>query len=283
MKALLDSIDIGNNRSLDFSRRALVMGIVNCTPDSFYPSSRKPGRDDALCAAQTMIDAGADIIDIGGESTRPGSDAVGIDEETRRVVPVIHAIRQNTDVPISIDTRNSAVARVALDAGADMVNDVSGLTYDQHMAGVVFERGVPIIIMHMRDTPKTMQENPHFEDPLAEVKEELETRVAAARSAGIQKNRIIIDPGIGFGKRLEDNLSLIQHLGGLKDMGFPVLVGISRKSFIQKVLDRDVENRLAGTLAAEAVAVLHGADILRVHDVKETLDLVTMLAALKGS
>ncbi len=270
-----------DGRRLDMTQRPLVMGILNCTPDSFYPASRRGDSGDAAHAALDMIEAGADIIDVGGESTRPGADYVDADEETRRVVPVIRAIRRVSPIPISIDTRKRVVAEAALDAGADIVNDVSGLRDDPDLRRLAAERGAPVVLMHMRGSSKTMQRRPRYDDAVAEVRSELIERVEIAVEAGVPEETIILDPGIGFGKRAEDNLAIIANLSMFVELGRPVLIGISRKSFVDAVLDRAVEDRLAGSLAAEAYAVLEGAHIVRVHDVRETVDLVRMITAIR--
>ncbi len=269
-------------RTLDFSRKTFVMGILNCTPDSFYPGSRRASREDAEAAARAMIDAGADIIDVGGESSRPGSDSVSSADEIARVVPVIAAIRRVSDVLVSIDTRKRAVAESALDAGADMVNDISALRDDPGLAPLVARRRVPVVLMHMRGTPKTMQENPSYRDTMGEILRELESAVAAAVSAGVPRELIVLDPGIGFGKRVEDNLRIIGELGTLRSLGLPILIGLSRKAFIGAVLDRPVERRLIGTVAANALAILNGADIVRVHDVAEAVEMVRIIEAIRG-
>jgi dihydropteroate synthase len=269
------------NRSLDFRARIYVMGILNCTPDSFYPGSRVPGLDQALEQAWSMIDAGADILDVGGESTRPGSDPVETAQEIERVVPVIAGIRKRSDVLISIDTRKTEVAEKALDAGADLVNDVSALRGNRPLAECIAARGVPVILMHMRGEPKNMQENPHYEDTIAEVIAELSSSIDFALSSGIAEDRIIIDPGIGFGKRCQDNLAIIRGLSALHSLGCPVVMGLSRKSFIGTVLDKPVEGRLIGTVAANMLALMNGADILRVHDVGEAVDTVKIFEAVQ--
>jgi len=268
-------------RRFDFRKRAYVMGIINCTPDSFYGGSRKATVQKALEAGRKMVRDGADILDMGGESTRPGSDAVSADEELGRVCPVIEALRRESDVPLSIDTTKAAVAREALRLGCDMVNDVSGLRADPQMASAVAEAGIPVVLMHMRGTPKTMQKAPFYADTVGEIKAELQDMVDAALAGGVGSERIIIDPGIGFGKRVEDNLRIIGGLRGLKSMGFPVLIGLSRKSFIGAVLDRPVDERLIGTVVANTAALLAGADILRVHDVREAVEAVKMIQAVR--
>ena len=271
------------NRVLDFQERPYVMGILNCTPDSFYPGSRVPEIDQAVQRALSMIQAGADILDVGGESTRPGSDPVGASVEIGRVVPVINKIRELSEVLISIDTRKAEVAEKALAAGADLVNDVSALRDNRALAECIVERDVPVILMHMRGEPKNMQENPHYRDVIAEITEELAGFIDFARSCGIREVRIIIDPGIGFGKRLQDNLCILRDLRSLRCLGHPILIGLSRKSFIGMVLDKPVDERLIGTVAAHTLALMNGADILRVHDVAEAVDTVKMFEAVRRS
>ena len=277
------------------------MGIINCTPDSFYAESRGPGIDESRAAAEAMRVHGADIIDIGGESTRPGSNQVPADEQIARTVPVIRAIRLRMDVPISIDTRSAEAAEAALDAGASMVNDVSALRDDKRMASLAAERGVPVVLMHMLGRPRTMQKNPRYSDVIAEVRDFFARRIDAALSAGINEENIIIDPGIGFGKRLQDNILLLRKLDELRRGGGQrILVGLSRKSFLGLILDRDREalgareeshppkevpesapsDRLTATLAAHAWCLSAGVDILRVHDVKETRELIAVWEAL---
>jgi dihydropteroate synthase len=259
------------------------MGILNCTPDSFYPGSRVPGIDQAVQRAQAMIQAGADILDVGGESTRPGSDPVEAAGEIERVVPVIQKIRKLSNVLISIDTRKLEVAERALGAGADLVNDVSALRGGRALGQSIARRDVPVILMHMRGEPKTMQENPQYGNVIAEITDELAACIDFARSCGVRENRIIIDPGIGFGKRLQDNLAILRDLGSLRSLGCPILIGLSRKSFIGMVLGKPVDQRLTGTVAAHMLALMNGADILRVHDVEEAVDTVKMFEAVRRS
>lgn len=268
------------SRTLDFDRTTYVMGILNCTPDSFHAGSRLPTLREALQAADRMIQEGADLLDVGGESTRPGSDPVPVDEEIRRIVPVIEAVRSTGGTMISVDTRNRETAERALDAGADIVNDVSALSHDPGMARLVAERGVPVVLMHMRGTPKTMQDKAVYRDTVAEVLEELGASVSAAVAAGVSAKRIIVDPGIGFAKKTEDNLRLIRGLAALRSLGMPILVGLSRKRFIGDVTGRPVEDRLAGTVVANTLAVLAGADIVRVHDVAEAVAMVRLIGAV---
>jgi len=269
------------NRTLDFTHKTYVMGILNCTPDSFYPSSRNATVKEAMKAAREMIEAGVDIIDVGGESTRPGSDPVGEEEEIRRVIPVIQALRGESDIIISVDTRKKGVAERALDAGADIINDISGLHHNEDLARLVAHRGVPIVLMHMRGTPKTMQKNPGYKNTISEILRELQPSIAAAIGAGIPPERIIIDPGIGFGKRIQDNLRIIKELASLRSLSFPVLVGLSRKGFIGEILDRPVEKRLIGTVTANTLAILNGANIIRVHDVADAVQMVKIIDSVR--
>ena len=275
------NIDLSSGRSLQFGGRALVMGIVNCTPDSFYPSSRNVGVENAISTALRMIEEGADALDFGGESTRPGAEYIGAAKQVERVAPVIEAIRGRSNIPISVDTRIAEVADASLASGADIINDVSGLRDDPDMRSLAARRGAPVIIMHMRGTSQTMQHDPSYHDTISEIKAELSDCIDVAMTAGISRERIIVDPGIGFGKRIEDNLKIVGDIDAIGALGYPVLLGLSRKSFIDRVLDRPVEDRLTGTLAAEAWAVVRGVEMLRVHDVAETVDLVRMLEAIR--
>lgn len=261
------------------------MGIINVTPDSFYPGSRSTVADEAARSARQMIANGADILDIGGESTRPGSEYVDAGEERERVVPVIEAIRAESDIAISVDTRKASVAEAALEAGADIVNDVSALRDDPELASLVAERGVPVVLMHMRGTPQTMQENPEYQDTIAEIQRELGEFADAALQAGVRPDQIILDPGVGFGKTVSDNVRIVRHIDLFRTLGYPLLLGVSRKSFIGALCPgggRPVEERLAGTLAVHAYAILHGTEILRVHDVKETADVRAVLTGISG-
>lgn len=268
-------------RSLDFRKRIYVMGILNCTPDSFYPGSRLRGTDAALEAARTMIASGADILDVGGESTRPGSDPVSVEEELARVIPVLAGIRKESDLLLSINTRKVEVAREALQAGADMVNDVSALRANRPLAELAARSGVPIVLMHMRGEPKTMQVHPRYENTVAEIAAELRASVDLAFEAGIEAGKIILDPGIGFGKRVKDNLLIVKHLRSFRSLGFPVLIGLSRKSFLGELTGEPVEGRLTATVAANALAMLNGADIVRVHDVREAAETARVVEAVR--
>ncbi len=263
--------------ALDYRGRALVMGIINTTPDSFYPPSRRCAGA-AADVALRMAEQGADLIDIGGESTRPGADPVPAAEEVRRVVPAVEAVAAAGGPPVSIDTAKAEVAAAALDAGAGMVNDVSGLG-DPRLRRLVAERGVPAVVMHMRGSPRTMQRGIHYADTVGEVLGELKRRLNDALDAGIRRRQLIVDPGIGFGKRVGDNLRLLQGLPALRALG-PVLIGVSRKSFLGKLLGAALEDRLAATTAANTIALLRGADILRVHDVAAAAQTVRLVAEL---
>jgi dihydropteroate synthase len=260
--------------------RPLVMGILNVTPDSFSDGNRFFSREAAVHRALELERAGADIIDIGGESTRPNAPAVGLEEELSRVVPVVEALAGRLQVPISVDTYKAGVARAACSAGAEIVNDVSGLCFDPAMAQAVAEADAGLVVMHTRGTPDLMQADTGYRDLIAEVKEYLEHSLALAREAGIPAARIAIDPGIGFGKSVAGNLELIRRLSEFLPMGHPILVGPSRKSFIAKVVGDAERDRTFGTAAAVAVSVLNGASIVRVHDVAAMRDVVLMARAL---
>ena len=260
----------------------LIMGILNMTPDSFSDGGQFKSHDKAIDHALKMVEEGANIIDIGGESTRPGAEAVQLEEELSRTVPIIEAIRLKSDCLISIDTYKSKVAEAALDAGADMVNDISGLTFDHNMALLVAERNVPVIIMHIKGKPRDMQENPNYDNLIKEIKVFFELQIAIAKRAGIDSGNIILDPGIGFGKRLEDNFEIIRELGQISTMGYPVLLGPSRKSFIGLTLDLPIEERMEGTLASITAGVINGARIVRVHDIRATRRTLTITEKIMG-
>jgi dihydropteroate synthase len=261
-------------RYFEWGKKTYVMGILNVTPDSFSDGGQFNSLDAALLQAQQMIEAGADILDIGGESTRPLAKPVAVEEELNRVIPVIEGLRSEFSVPISIDTTKAAVAQGAVAAGADLVNDVSGATYDTEMLSTVARLQVPIILMHLRGTPKTMQQLTDYEDVVTEVAQFLESRVTAALNAGIERSRIIIDPGIGFAKNFEQNLELLRRLRELRCLNLPILVGLSRKRFIGEILNQnDAKQRVWGTSAACCRAIAGGVDILRVHDVAPIYDV----------
>lgn len=272
----ISDVDAGKYR-LAFSERTYVMGILNVTPDSFSDGGRFFGEKEALSRAIEMAGEGADIIDIGGESTRPGSRDVTLDEELDRVIPVIRAIAERVDIPISIDTRKAEVARSAIEAGACIVNDVSALRHDPEMAKAVASSGVALIVMHMKGSPEDMQENPSYCDVIAEISTSLAESIEIAKRYGISERRIMVDPGIGFGKTVRHNLIILNRLDELACLGRPICVGTSRKSFIARALNlADSDSRLAGTLASCAVAIMKGARLLRVHDVRQAKELARM-------
>jgi dihydropteroate synthase len=257
------------------------MGILNVTPDSFSDGGHFYDPEDAVHHAMVMIEEGADFIDIGGESTRPGSDAVSVEEEFRRVVPVIERLAKLSSVPISIDTYKSAVAARALDAGAVIVNDISGLHFDANMAEVVARHQASVILMHIKGTPLTMQADPQYDDVVEDICEYLHEGIMTAERKGIQQ--IMIDPGIGFGKTLMHNLEIIKQLKKFQRLGYPVLVGPSRKSFIGNILDLPVDERLEGTAAAVAASIMNGANVVRVHDVKAMKRVAQVVDAIVRS
>lgn len=278
-------------RILDKELPPLVMGIINTTPDSFFPGSRKQGLE-GFRQALEYISQGADILDIGGESSRPGSAYVSIEEELDRVIPVIQRIRRESDIPISVDTRKLAVAREAVAAGASCINDISALRDDDQLGPFIAEHDLPVILMHMQGTPENMQKSPRYHDVTEDVIGFLRNRIDYAQSVDIPCERIILDPGIGFGKSFSHNLQLLKHLESITQLGYPVLMGHSRKSFIGRVLSpprrnpedeleiRPVEQRMIGSLAVVADSYRKGARIFRVHDVQETADILRVLSAI---
>ncbi|MDJ0777509.1 MAG: dihydropteroate synthase [Gammaproteobacteria bacterium] len=256
-----------------------VMGVVNATPDSFSDGGRFASPEQALAQAKLLIDEGADILDIGGESTRPGAREVALEIEIERTVPLIRAIREFSDLPISIDTNKPAVMRAAVEAGATLINSIWALRLDDSLA-VAADLGVPVCLMHMRGTPRTMQQDPVYDDVVSEVYDFLAGRIEAAVAAGVHESDIIVDPGFGFGKTIEHNLMLLQSLARFRALGVPLLVGLSRKSTIGKITGKPVEDRLFGSIAAAVIAAMSGADILRVHDVGPTVDALAMVRAV---
>ena len=262
--------------------RALVMGVLNVTPDSFSDGGRFQHLDTALQQAMKMVREGADIIDVGGESTRPFSDAASLEEELGRVIPVIERLVQETDIPVSVDTYKAEVATAAIDAGASIVNDISALRFDSGMARVVAERGVPVILMHMQGQPRNMQVHPHYDDVVEDIRTFFLERMEFAGRNGIPEERIVLDPGIGFGKKVNHNLEIIRRMGEFLPLGRPLLLGSSRKMFIGKVLDRGVDDRVIGTNATVAIGVFNGARIVRVHDVASAKETVLMVEAIKA-
>jgi len=263
----------------DFStiQRPLIMGIVNVTPDSFSDGALFYNADDAYKHACLLASQGADIIDIGAESTRPGSLKISSEEEQKRLLPVLEKVTQSLSIPISIDTCKAEVARACLDRGAAIINDVSGLAADQSMAAVIKEFEAGVVIMHMRGTPATMQQHTQYAELINDIKGELQESLDTAQKAGIAREAIAIDPGIGFAKTAEQNVAVLHQLKQFLQLNYPVVIGASRKSFIGSLLNREVNDRMAGTLASNAYAVNNGAHILRVHDVKETRDFFEMM------
>jgi dihydropteroate synthase len=257
------------------------MGILNVTPDSFSDGGLFFDRDKAVSHGLKMVEEGADIIDIGGESTRPGSKPIELEEELRRVIPVIECIAKEADVPISIDTYKSTVAQRAVEAGAEIVNDISGLHFDPDLAKVTAKGNVPLILMHIRGMPETMQKNVHYDSLFSEILHYLKDSIQRAEFAGLDPGQIIVDPGIGFGKTVEDNLLIIRNLHEFRVLGKPILLGISRKSFIGKILSAEVEDRLEGTLSSMAIGVLNGAHIIRSHDVLQAKKALAVADAIR--
>jgi len=258
------------NKIFDLNTKTHIMGVINCTPDSFYAGSRRSSVAESVKTGVAMVGEGADFLDVGGESSRPGAESVPLEEELGRVIPVIEALSREVDVPLSVDTYKAEVARQAILAGAGIVNDISALRFDPDMDQVVAEAGVPVVLMHIKGKPREMQQNPHYDDGVGEVFAHLRERTRAAEHAGIGRDKIILDPGIGFGKRLEDNYEILRRLSAFQELGCPLLLGLSRKSFVQRVLEVGADDALEGTLAASTIAILNGAHILRVHDVMAT-------------
>lgn len=277
------AIELKGMRRLTFGQ-PLVMGILNVTPDSFSDGGKFLATDKAVAHALELQQQGADIIDVGGESTRPGAAPVTLDEELGRVIPVIQALRKESSIPISIDTYKAEVARQAVTAGADIINDVSAFRFDPDMAAVAARTAVPVILMHMLGKPRDMQVKPEYRDCVAEIGEFFDERIAVAQAAGIAGEKIILDPGIGFGKRIQDNLDILRRCGEFARFGRPLLVGASRKSFIAQVPGGAGEpsNRIGGSIAAAIMAVANGASIVRVHDVAATVEALHIWRAIQG-
>ncbi len=277
MTATLKNLTI-RNTGFEWGKRTYIMGVLNVTPDSFSDGGDFNSLETALNQAQEMVKAGADIIDIGGQSTRPGAEDVSLEEELNRIIPLINAIRKSTDlvlanIPISVDTTRSQVAEMAVKVGGDIINDISGATFDSKMLSVVAQLNVPIILMHIRGTPKTMQSLTHYQDLMGDLKQFLEERIQAAINQGISPYQIIIDPGIGFAKTVAQNLEILRNLTQLRSLNCPILIGTSRKSFIGHILNQpDPKQRIWGTAATCVAAIANSADILRVHDVKEIVE-----------
>lgn len=271
------------SRDIDLEQKVVVMGILNVTPDSFYDGGRYTGEDEALARVEEMIGEGADIIDVGGESVRPGVDPIGLNEELGRVIPVIEKIKKQFSIPICVDTYKAEVARQAIEEGAEMVNDISALRYDPDLRKVVAGYGVPVVLMHIKGTPKNMQDNPRYGSLMEEIISYLDSSIKLAEEAGADGRGIIVDPGIGFGKTTAHNLEILRRLEELASLGKPILVGLSRKSFIGNVLGLPQEERLEGGLAATCMAVWRGARLVRTHDVSPTRRAVDMVQAILGS
>lgn len=268
------------DRVIRFDAGSLIVGVLNVTPDSFFDGGKYVDRQAAVAHAVAMAKSGADLLDIGAESSRPGSLPIDEAEEMRRLIPVVKAVCEAVSIPVSVDTTKASVARRALEAGAAIVNDISGLRFDRDMAAVVAETGAGLVLMHMQGTPRTMQQNPVYGDVVQDVKAFFAERIEIAVKAGISTKQIILDPGIGFGKLLGHNLTLLARLREFATFRRPLMVGVSRKSFIGQVLGRSVNERLFGTAAAVAVAVAQGAALVRVHDVAEMKDVVRMVGAI---
>lgn len=276
------NVDSFNTWLSNDNRKPLVMGILNVTPDSFSDGGKYNNLNKAINHAIRMEDEGADIIDIGGESTRPGAKPVDIEEELKRVIPVIEGIRKRSNIIISIDTYKSVVAAKAISAGAGLVNDISGLRFDKNMVRIVSESKVPVIVMHMLGNPQNMQSDISYANLMKELILFFEERVSVLTANGVNKINIILDPGIGFGKTIDHNLTIIRELNRIVDLGFPVLVGPSRKSFIGNILNLSFEERIDGTAAVVTAAIMNGSRIVRVHDIKEMLRIVNMTEKICG-
>ena len=259
------------------------MGILNITPDSFSDGGKYYNLDNAIEYALELVNQGVDIIDVGGESTRPGAKAISLKDEINRVIPVIKGIRSVSSIPISIDTYKSEVAKKALDSGANIINDISGLNFDSKMIDIVKEYSVPLVIMHIKGTPQNMQVNPHYDNIIDEIISYFEKRINLCLDYGIPKTHIILDPGIGFGKQLNDNFILIRKLNIFAELGYPILIGPSRKSFIGLTLDLPVDDRLEGTSAAITASIMNGARIIRVHDVLEMKRVQIISDKIRGA
>jgi len=269
-------------KTLKVGKHPRVMGIINVTPDSFSDGGLHYRVENAIQRAFQMVEEGADIIDVGGESSRPGSDPVEAKVEIGRVVPIISRLARELPVPVSVDTTKSEVAQAALDAGAGMINDISGLHWDLKLADLAARYKVPIVLMHTRGKPKTMQQDIRYTSLISEILRYLKEGIEVAMASGVPEDQIIVDPGIGFGKTLENNLEIMNNLFELSVLKKPIMLGASRKTFIGKVLGLDVDQRLEGTLATTAYGIMHGADIVRVHDVKENVRVIRMLNRMMG-
>jgi len=269
------------DRELKLGERTLIMGIINVTPDSFSGDGLGEDVERAVAQGKRMVEEGADILDVGGESTRPGAEPVSFEEELGRVLPVLQALAREVEVPISVDTYKSAIARAALSNGAAVINDISGLHFDEQMPRVAADAGAAVVIMHILGTPRDMQQKPKYDDVIGEISDYLEEGIAKAEAAGLARDRLVVDPGFGFGKTVEHNLELLRRLGEFRCLGCPVMIGTSRKSTIGKLLDdAPPSERLEGTAASVALAIAAGADMVRVHDVKEMARVVRIADAI---
>lgn len=276
-----ENIIITNRGKLDYSRKTLIMGILNLTPDSFSDGGEYNDLESAVARAKEIEKAGADIIDIGAESSRPYSERICEEVEKKRLLPVLDEILKVTSIPISIDTYKSSVARAALKRGASIINDISGLRYDKKMAAAAAEFNAPVIIMHIQGKPENMQDNPSYNNLIFEIKEYLWQGIKLALEAGLSDDKIIIDPGIGFGKKQVHNLQILNRLESFKELEYPILIGTSRKSLIKFVNEAETDNRLFGTAATVTASIMKGANIVRIHDVKEIKKVALMSDALK--
>lgn len=270
------------DRLIVADRRPRVMGIVNVTPDSFSDGGRTRALDDAVAHVRRLVEQGADVVDIGGESSRPGAEPVALAEELRRVIPVIEAVAPDLPVSISIDTTKAEVARQALRAGASIINDIAGLAGDADLPRLAADSGAAVVLMHMAGTPRTMQVDPRYNDVVGEVRDFLARRVEAVEALGVPRSRIAIDPGIGFGKTLAHNLEILQNFDRFANLGCAVVVGTSRKGFLGALTGRDVGDRVAATVASSLAAAVRGADVVRVHDVAPMVDAIKVWTAIRG-
>lgn len=277
------TIRCGDDHTLELGGRTLLMGTINVTPDSFSDGGRFYKTDQAIKQGELLASDGADILDVGGESTRPFSDSVDIEEELRRVIPVVSELAKRTSLPISIDTCKGQVARAALDAGATMINDISGLRYDPELVQLAATSQVPLVLMHMQGSPRTMQLEPHYGSLLSEIIGFLEERIQFACEAGVPRDQIIVDPGIGFGKTVHHNLLIVKYLDSLATLGRPILLGTSRKSFIGAVLDKEVTEREPGSWATVCAGIIKGAHIVRVHEVTTCRQIADMIDAIMNA
>ena len=268
---------------LSLAERVHVMGILNVTPDSFSDGGRYVDADAACAHAMAMIEQGADLLDIGAESSKPGAVAIDEEEERRRLLPIVRELCSTATLPLSIDTTKAAIAEEALDAGAALINDISALRFDPRMASVVARSGAGVILMHMQGTPATMQRTASYTYVVEDVRAFLAARLEVAQQAGIPRDRILLDPGIGFGKNCEHNVTLLNHLDAFQTLGRPIVVGVSRKAFLGKILGRTIDERLMGTAGAVAVAIMKGARVVRVHDVAPIRDVVKIVEAIMSS